>query len=164
MHTPNILHISCKQKNKIKFSLKRLDKAQVVCYNMQVNQIWCHGQAVRQRSATPLSPVRFRVAPPTQKALRMQCLLCWRCHSFIEPGFLAPRGRKKSGSHSPPEDRQATRAARHLPGAGRANSRQRRDSGSTGGVICKQIAPPLPLTLRPFYAIMKPTTRKAVER
>ena len=25
-----------------------------------------YGQAVRQRSATPLSPVRFRVAPPTQ--------------------------------------------------------------------------------------------------
>ena len=23
-----------------------------------------HGQAVRQRSATPISPVRFRVAPP----------------------------------------------------------------------------------------------------
>ena len=26
-----------------------------------------HGQAVRQRSATPLSPVRFRVAPPKTK-------------------------------------------------------------------------------------------------
>ena len=29
-------------------------------------KIWRYGQAVRQRSATPLSPVRFRVAPPTQ--------------------------------------------------------------------------------------------------
>ena len=27
-----------------------------------------YGQAVRQRSATPLSPVRFRVAPPKIKA------------------------------------------------------------------------------------------------
>ena len=25
--------------------------------------IWCHSQAVRQRSATPLSPVRFRLSP-----------------------------------------------------------------------------------------------------
>ena len=32
-----------------------------------------HGQAVRQRSATPISPVRFRVAPPKKRALRKQC-------------------------------------------------------------------------------------------
>ena len=31
-------------------------------------KIWRYGQAVRQRSATPLSPVRFRVAPPKIKA------------------------------------------------------------------------------------------------
>ena len=31
-------------------------------------QIRRHGQAVRQRSATPLSPVRFRVAPPKNPA------------------------------------------------------------------------------------------------
>ncbi len=29
-----------------------------------VNSIWRHSQAVRQRSAKPSSPVRFRVAPP----------------------------------------------------------------------------------------------------
>ena len=28
---------------------------------------WRHSQAVRQRSAKPSSPVRFRVAPPTEK-------------------------------------------------------------------------------------------------
>ena len=40
-----------------------------VCYDIiSAFQIWRHGQAVRQRSATPLSPVRFRVAPPKQKA------------------------------------------------------------------------------------------------
>ena len=38
-----------------------------MCYNNQVNEIWRHGQAVRQRSATPLSPVRFRVTPPAKK-------------------------------------------------------------------------------------------------
>ena len=59
-------------------------------------------------------------------------LSCWSRHSFIEPGFLAPRGRKKSGSYTPPEDRRAACAARHSPGAERANSRQRRDSGTQG--------------------------------
>ena len=29
-----------------------------------------HGQAVRQRSATPISPVRFRVAPPKNRQVR----------------------------------------------------------------------------------------------
>ena len=36
-----------------------------------------YGQAVRQRSATPLSPVRFRVAPPKRKALRKKCFSFW---------------------------------------------------------------------------------------
>ena len=56
------------EKIKQKFTQKRLDKAKVLCYNIRVNEIWCHGQAVRQRSATPLSPVRFRVAPPTKSS------------------------------------------------------------------------------------------------
>ena len=32
-----------------------------------------YGQAVRQRSATPLSPVRFRVAPPENEATQQGC-------------------------------------------------------------------------------------------
>ena len=36
-------------------------------------QIWRHSQAVRQRSAKPLSPVRFRVSPPY-----LFCLPRWR--------------------------------------------------------------------------------------
>ena len=56
-------------------------------------------------------------------------LYCWLRYARNEPGSARQR-RSGSGSHSPPEDRQATRAARHLPGAGRANSRRRRDSGS----------------------------------
>ena len=35
--------------------------------------IWRHSQAVRQRSAKPLSPVRFRVAPPKEKHPKMGC-------------------------------------------------------------------------------------------
>ena len=35
-----------------------------------------HGQAVRQRSATPLSPVRFRVAPPKRKVALAAFLFC----------------------------------------------------------------------------------------
>ena len=35
-----------------------------------------HGQAVRQRSATPLSPVRFRVAPP-EKSEQVKDLLAF---------------------------------------------------------------------------------------
>ena len=31
------------------------------------NKIRCHGQVVRHRSATPLSPVQIRVAPPKEK-------------------------------------------------------------------------------------------------
>ena len=34
------------------------------------NKIRRHSQAVRQRSAKPSSPVRFRVAPPTEKPTR----------------------------------------------------------------------------------------------
>ena len=40
--------------------------------------IWRHSQVVRQRSATPLSPVQIRVAPPKQKALRKKCFLFWK--------------------------------------------------------------------------------------
>ena len=42
-----------------------------------VIRLWRHSQAVRQRSAKPLSPVRFRVAPSKQKALRKKCFLFW---------------------------------------------------------------------------------------
>ena len=38
----------------------------ILCAPISV-RIRRHGQAVRQRSATPLSPVRFRVAPPEKK-------------------------------------------------------------------------------------------------
>ncbi len=41
-----------------------------------------HSQAVRQRSAKPSSPVRFRVAPPRKGHLRVS-FLRWRRHSFI---------------------------------------------------------------------------------
>ena len=34
---------------------------------------WRHSQAVRQRSATPLSPVRFRVAPPKREGYPLGC-------------------------------------------------------------------------------------------
>ena len=33
-------------------------------YRVLSNKIWRHSQAVRQRSATPSSPVQFWVAPP----------------------------------------------------------------------------------------------------
>ena len=66
----------------------------------------------------------------SKKGRLLGVLFCWSRHSFIESGFLAPRGRKKSGSHTPPEDRRAACAARHSPGAGRGYSRQRRDSGT----------------------------------
>ena len=93
-----------------------------MCYNVQVNEIWCHGQAVRQRSATPLSPVRFRVAPPTIKPSPFWTgLYCWSCYARNDPGSARQR-RSGSGSHSPPEDRGAC-----SPGAGRANIRAKRE-------------------------------------
>ena len=55
-----------------------------------------HGQAVRQRSATPLSPVRFRVAPPKRKALHTQCFSFWTCYARIEPRSVAAGGRIRS--------------------------------------------------------------------
>ena len=60
-----------------------------------------HSQAVRQRSAKPSSPVRFRVAPPKQKALRKKCFFVldvlrmkrtWHCmprHSRIRFAYPA---------------------------------------------------------------------------
>ena len=44
----------------------RLAKAGVASSNLvsRSNFIWRHSQAVRQRSAKPLSPVRFRMPPP----------------------------------------------------------------------------------------------------
>ena len=39
------------------------------------NKIRCHGQAVRHRSATPLSPVQIRVAPPRKKPSRISTWL-----------------------------------------------------------------------------------------
>ncbi len=45
-----------------------------------------HSQAVRQRSAKPSSPVRFRVAPPTQNAPKWVRFLRWRCHPITKLG------------------------------------------------------------------------------
>ena len=58
----------------------------------------------------------------------MRCLFFF-CRPIrgISPGDARLR-RVSLGSHIPPEDRKATRAARHFPGAGRGYSRQRRDS------------------------------------
>lgn len=38
-------------------------------YQRFLSSLWHHSQAVRQRSAKPLSPVRFRVVPPTLNLL-----------------------------------------------------------------------------------------------
>ena len=40
-----------------------------------LNSIWRHGQAVRHGSAKPLSPVRFRVAPPKREGHATRVLL-----------------------------------------------------------------------------------------
>ena len=51
-----------------------------MCYDIiLLFQIRRHGQAVRQRSATPLSPVRFWVAPPKNKALLWKCFIFCVC-------------------------------------------------------------------------------------
>ena len=48
---------------------------------------WCHGQVVRQRSATPLSPVQIRVAPPKTKS---RCSNEQRLFSFQLRGLNYP--------------------------------------------------------------------------
>ena len=78
----------------------------------------------------------FSGAPPAKRT--------WLC---------APQ-RTESSSHSP---RRAT------PAREAAASVRILAAGEIPGAREEQ-APPLPLTLRPFYAIMKQTTRKAVER
>ena len=55
-----------------------------------------HGQAVRQRSATPLSPVRFRVAPPKNSESE-----CFR-NFFIQAAGLAYHRRTKCGAYHQP--------------------------------------------------------------
>ena len=59
------------------FFEKDVDKPERICYNNTGFQSKRrHSQAVRQRSAKPLSPVRFRVAPP--KILRKQDFFVFR--------------------------------------------------------------------------------------
>ena len=55
---------------------------------------WRHSQAVRQRSAKPLSPVRFRVAPPMKKDTRQGVFFRWtrRAESDLSIGGLPPSG------------------------------------------------------------------------
>ena len=48
----------------------RLAKARVAGSNPVFRSIWRHSQVVRQRSATPLSPVQIWVAPPNLSSLR----------------------------------------------------------------------------------------------
>ena len=81
-----------------------------------------HSQEVRQRSAKPLSPVRFRVAPPKEIPGRMAGYFLWKSHRRRGPGARAKR--RAPGPHSPPGDREA-----RFPGSGRANLRRRRNSG-----------------------------------
>ena len=52
-----------------------LAKVEVAGSSPVIRSIRRHGQAVRHGSAKPLSPVRFRVAPPTQKAPRWGAFL-----------------------------------------------------------------------------------------
>ncbi len=40
-------------------------------YNSKGNCIWRHSQVVRQRSATPLSPVQIWLAPLTKNAINL---------------------------------------------------------------------------------------------
>ncbi len=50
------------------------------------NRIWCHSQVVRQRSATPLSPVQIRVAPFFENAFRRSFFVSkkvWGCSGNI---------------------------------------------------------------------------------
>ena len=59
-----------------------------MCYNTRALKkrpniyIWRHSQAVRQRSAKPLSPVRFRVAPPKNPESS-----AFRIFSFVSAQF-----------------------------------------------------------------------------
>ena len=53
------------------------------------NRIWRHGQVVRQRSATPLPPVRIWVAPPIRKAHHKVCFSYWTRYSRKGLGFCA---------------------------------------------------------------------------
>ena len=55
-----------------------------------------HGQAVRQRSATPLSPVRFRVAPPKTKNQSVRTGFLFFASSPVGPALCA--WRTESGS------------------------------------------------------------------
>ena len=55
-----------------------------------------HGQAVRQRSATPLSPVRFRVAPPKTKNQSVRTGFLFFASSPVGPALCARR--TESGS------------------------------------------------------------------
>ena len=56
-----------------------------------------HSQAVRQRSAKPSSPVRFRVAPPKRKHPEMGC---FRFGNTTPPSDRAPPALARSGIRS----------------------------------------------------------------
>ena len=96
-----------------------LAKVEVAGSSPVIRSIWRHSQAVRQRSAKPSSPVRFRVAPPKRKAP------CGVLFSLETPSTNRPRsarGARRIHLAPPPEDRQA-----RLSGAGRADIRHRRN-------------------------------------
>ena len=77
-----------------------------------------HSQAVRQRSAKPSSPVRFRVAPPDRAQPLRLCFFCLEASPFIGSGSARASRGAESGPHPPPGDRQT-----RLPGEGRADIR-----------------------------------------
>ena len=54
-----------------------LAKVDVASSNLVYRSIWRYSQAVRHGPAKPPSPVRFRVAPPKEKALLLQCFFFW---------------------------------------------------------------------------------------
>ena len=55
-----------------------------------ISYIWRHGQVVRQRSATPLSPVQIWLAPlfRTRKSKFLSSFFVGRCYN----GFMINRG------------------------------------------------------------------------
>ena len=65
---------------------------------------WCFVYYYGDSCITKYSnvPASFLSRRASKKGHLQGVLFCWSRHSFIEPGFLAPRRRKKSGSHSPP--------------------------------------------------------------
>ena len=92
--------------------------------------IWRHSQAVRQRSAKPLSPVRFRVAPPKAKAPHTGCFCFWMCYAWSAPGSAS---RRRSGIRS---ERFAQSNARLRGGGKRKRHREAIFRGHLTGCFC----------------------------